>query len=74
METTMFTKGAVIRMPDNSTIVVIDSYAVDTKNIKVIAVVDDFNICILQYNLDTSEYSIRNCYDAVQLVAKLREL
>ena len=74
METTMFTKGAVIRMSDNTTIVVIDSYAVDAKNIKVMAVVDDFNICILQYNLDTSEYSIRNCYDTVQLVAKLREL
>ena len=74
METTMFTKGAVIRMPDNTTIVVIDSYAVDAKNIKVIAVRDDFNICILQYNLDTSEYSTRNCYDTVKLVAKLREL
>lgn len=73
METKVFAKGAIIEIPNNNTAIVIDSYALDAKNIRVIAVAEDFDICILKYNLDTGKYSMETCYDTIQLVAKLRK-
>lgn len=69
----VFTKGAIIKTPNNMKVIVIDSYALDAKNIKIIAVAEDFDICILKYNLDTNKYSIEICYDTIQIVAKLRK-
>lgn len=73
MEIAVFTKGAIIKTPNNMKVIVIDSYALDAKNIKIIAVAEDFDICILKYNLDTNKYSIEICYDTIQIVAKLRK-
>lgn len=69
----VFTKGAIIETPNNMKVIVIDSYALDAKNIKIIAVAEDFDICILKYNLDTNKYSIEIYYDTIQIVAKLRK-
>ena len=73
MRIAIFTKVAIIETPNNIKVVVIDSYALDAKNIKIIAVAEDFDICILKYNLDTNKYSIEICYDTIQIVAKLRK-
>ena len=73
MRIAIFTKGAIIETPNNIKVVVIDSYALDAKTIKIIAVAEDFDICILKYNLDTNKYSIEICYDTIQIVAKLRK-
>lgn len=73
MRIAIFTKGAIIETPNNMKVIVIDSYALDAKNIKIIAVAEDFDICILKYNLDTNKYSIEICYDTIQIVAKLRK-
>ena len=73
MKIAVFTKGAIIETPNNNTVIVIDYYSLDAKNIRIIAVAEDFDICILKYNLDTNKYSIETCYNTIQMVAKLRK-
>lgn len=73
MEIAVFTKGAIIETTNNMKVVVVDSYVLDAKNIRIITVAEDFDICILKYNLDTNKYSIETCYDTIQIVAKLRK-
>lgn len=71
MEPIAFRQGTILRMSDSIKGVIIDSYALDAKNIRIIAVKEDFDICILTYNIDTNEYSDK-CYDTVQIIAELR--
>ena len=70
---TAFTKGVILESEYNAKVVVLDSYAIDAKNIRIIAVAEDFDICILNFNIDTNEFSTENCYDTVSIVAKLRQ-
>ena len=70
---TAFTKGVILELESNTEAVVLDSYALDTKNIRIIAVAKDFNICILNFNIDTNEFSIEHCYDTISIVATIRQ-
>lgn len=70
---TVFTKGVVLELDSNIKAVVLDSYAIDTKNIRIITVAEDFNICILIFNIDTNKLSIKHHYDTVSMVAEIRQ-
>lgn len=70
---TVFTKGVVLELDSNIKAVVLDSYAIDAKNIRIITVAEDFNICILIFNIDTNELSIEHHYDTVSMVAEIRQ-
>ena len=70
---TAFTKGVILELEYNTKAIVLDSYTLDAKNIRIIAVKEDFDICILNFNIDTNEFSTENCYDTVLIVAKLRQ-
>lgn len=70
---TLFTKGAVIKLTDNTKAVVIDSYSVDAKNIRIIALTEALDICILNFNLDTDGLYNEHYYDTVRLAAELRQ-
>ena len=70
---TIFTKGVVLELDSNIKAVVLDSYAIDAKNIRIITVAEDFNICILIFNIDTNELSIEHHYDTVSMVAEIRQ-
>ena len=70
---TAFTKGTVLELESNIKVAVLDSYAIDAKNIKIIAVAEDFDICILNFNIDTNEFSTEHRYDTVLLVADIRK-
>ena len=70
---TAFTKGVILELESNTKVAVLDSYAIDAKNIRIIAVAEDFNICILNFNIDTNEFSTEHCYDTVRVVAELRK-
>lgn len=70
---TAFTKGVILELESNTKAVVLDSYALDTKNIRIIAVAEDFDICILNFNIDTNEFSTEHCYDTVSIVATIRQ-
>ena len=70
---TVFTTGVVLELDSNIKAVVLDYYAIDTKNIRIITVAEDFNICILIFNIDTNEFSIEHCYDTVSMVAEIRQ-
>lgn len=70
---TLFKTGTVLELPDNSKAVVIDSYSIDAKNIRTIAVTAELNICILNFNLDTGDFSYEPYYDTVKIAAILRE-
>ena len=70
---TAFTKGVILELESNTKAIVLDSYAIDAKNIRIIAVKENFDICILNLNIDTNEYSTENCYSTVSIVAKLRQ-
>ena len=70
---TAFTKGAVLELESNIKVAVLDSYAIDAKNIKIIAVAEDFDICILNFNIDTNEFSTEHRYDTVLIVADIRK-
>lgn len=72
METT-FTKGVVLELESNTKVAVLDSYAIDAKNIRIIAVAEDFDICILNFNIDTNEFSTKHRYDTVSIVANIRQ-
>ena len=70
---TAFTKGAILELESNTKAIVLDSYALDTKNIRIIAVAEDFDFCILNFNIDTNEFSTEHCYDTISLVATIRQ-
>lgn len=70
---TAFTKGVILELESNTKAVVLDSYALDAKNIRIIAVAEDFGICILNFNIDTNEFSTEHCYDTVLIVATIRQ-
>ena len=70
---TAFTKGVILEPEDNEKVVVLDSYAIDAKNIRIIAVAENFDICILNFNIDTNEFSTKHHYDTVSIVAKIRQ-
>ena len=70
---TAFTKGVIIELESSTKVVVLDSYAIDAKNIRIIAVAEDFDICILNFNIDTNELSIEHHYDTVSIVTKIRQ-
>lgn len=69
---TAFTKGVVLELESNIKVAVLDSYAIDAKNIRIIAVAEDFDICILNFNIDTNEFSTEHRYDTVSIVAETR--
>ena len=70
---TVFTKGVIIELESNTKVVVLDSYALDAKNIRIIAVAEDFDICILNFNIDTNELSTEHHYDTASIVANIRK-
>lgn len=70
---TVFTKGITLELESNTKVVVLESYALDAKNIRIIAIAEDFDICILNFNIDTNELSAEHCYDTVSIVATLRQ-
>ena len=70
---TVFTKGIILELESNTKAVVLDSYALDAKNIRIIAIAEDFDICILNFNIDTNEFSTEHCYDTVSIVATIRQ-
>ena len=70
---TLFTEGVILELASNIKATVLDSYAIDTKNIRIIAVAEDFNICILNFNIDTNEFSTKHCYDTISIVATIRQ-
>ena len=70
---TAFTKGIILELESNIKATVLDSYALDAKNIRIIAVTKDFDLYILNFNLDTEECSTEHCYDTVRIAAELRK-
>lgn len=70
---TAFTKGVILESESNDKIVVLESYAIDAKNIRIIAVAEDFDICILNFNIDTNEFSTKHHYDTISIVAAIRQ-
>ena len=70
---TVFTKGVVLELDSNIKAVVLDSYATDAKNIRIITVAEDFNICIVIFNIDTNKLSIEHHYDTISMVAEIRQ-
>ena len=70
---TAFKKGVILELESNIKAAVLDSYAIDAKNIKIIAVAEDFDICILNFNIDTNEFSTEHRYDTVSIVANIRQ-
>ena len=70
---TLFTKGAVIELEDNTEVAVLDSYAIDAKSIRIIALTEALDICILNFNLDTDRFYNEHYYDTVRLAAQLRQ-
>lgn len=70
---TLFTKGAIIELEDNTEVAVLDSYAIDAKNIRIIVLTERLDICILNFNLDTDELSCEHCYDTIRIVATLKQ-
>ena len=70
---TLFTKGAVIGLANNTKAVVIDSYSIDAKSIRIIALTEALDICVLNFNLDTDRFYNEHYYDTVRLAAELRQ-
>ena len=70
---TAFKKGVIIEIESNTKVVVLDSYVIDDKNIRIIAVAENFDICIFNFNIDTEELSTEHCYDTVSIVATIRQ-
>ena len=70
---TLFTEGAVIELEDNTEVAVLDSYAIDAKNIRIIVLTERLDICILNFNLDTDRFYNEHYYDTVRLAAELRQ-
>lgn len=70
---TAFTKGVILELESNTKVVVLDSYVIDAKNIRIIAVAENFNICIFNFNIDTDELSTEHNYDTVSIVANIRQ-
>ena len=70
---TAFTKGVILELESNIKVAVLDSYAIDTKNIRIITVAEDLDICILNFNIDTNEFSTEHRYDTVSIVANIRQ-
>ena len=70
---TAFTKGVILELESNTKAIVLDSYALDAKNIRIIAVVEDFDICILNFNIDTNEFSTKHRYDTISIVATIKQ-
>ena len=70
---TLFTKGVILELESNIKASVLDSYAIDAKNIRIIVVTEDFDICILNFNVDTNEFSTEHCYDTISIVATIRQ-
>ena len=70
---TTFTKGVILELESNIKVAVLDSYAIDTKNIRIITVAGDLDICILNFNIDTNEFSTEHRYDTVSIVANIRQ-
>ena len=70
---TPFTKGVIVELESDTKAIVLDSYAIDAKNIRIITVKEDFDICILNFNIDTNKFSTENCYDTVSIVATIRQ-
>ena len=70
---TAFTKGVILELESSIKVAVLDSCAIDAKNIRIIAVAEDFDICIFNFNIDTEELSTEHCYDTVSIVATIRQ-
>ena len=70
---TLFTEGVILELESNIKATVLDSYAIDAKNIRIIVVTEDFNICILNFNIDTNEFSTKHYYDTISIVATIRQ-
>ena len=70
---TLFTKGTAIELEDNTKAAVLDSYAIDTKNIRIIALTEALDICILNFNLDTGRFYNEHYYDTVRMAAEVRQ-
>lgn len=70
---TLFTKGAVIGLTNNTKAIVIDSYSIDTKSIRIVALTEALDICILNFNLDTDRFYNEHYYDTIGLAAELRQ-
>ena len=68
-----FKKEMILELESNIKVAVLDYYAIDAKNIRIIAVAEDFDICILNFNIDTNELSIEHHYDTASIVAKIRQ-
>ena len=68
-----FQKGVILELESNIKVAVLDYYAIDAKNIRIIAVAKDFDLYILNFNLDTEECSTEHCYDTVRIAAELRK-
>lgn len=70
---TTFQKEVILKLESNIKVAVLDYYAIDAKNIRIIAVTKDFDLYILNFNLDTEEYPTEHCYDTVKIAAELRK-
>ena len=70
---TPFTKGVIVELESDTKAIVLDSYALNAKNIRIITVKEDFDICILNFNIDTNEFSTEHCYDTISIVATIRQ-
>ena len=70
---TAFKKGVILELESNIKAAVLDSYAIDAKNIRIIAMTENFKICILNFNIDTNEFSTEHCYDTISIVATIRQ-
>ena len=70
---TAFTKGVVLELESNIKVAVLDSYAIDAKNIRIIVIAEDFDIRLLNFNIDTDKISNEYCYNTASIVAALRQ-
>ena len=68
-----FKKGMILELESNIKVAVLDYYAIDAKNIRIIVIAEDFDIRLLNFNIDTNEFSTKHRYNTVSLVANIRQ-
>ena len=70
---TAFTKGVILELESSIKVAVLDSCAIDAKNIRIIVIAEDFDIRLLNFNIDTDKISNEYCYNTASIVAKIRQ-
>ena len=66
-------KGMILELESNIKVAVLDYYAIDAKNIRIIVIAEDFDIRLLNFNIDTDKISNEYCYNTASIVAALRQ-